>query len=93
MGIENFQSRPRDMKHCVFVRKVLKKNWPELHSVRLGKRPDLNHMTIAWWCAEQPGRFYRSDGCEVYFFDNLVTAVHFKMRWSGPQSKIDSTEN
>ncbi|RYD45275.1 MAG: hypothetical protein EOP83_30945 [Verrucomicrobiaceae bacterium] len=81
-----FEKRPPDMDHKTFMRFEIRKRWPEVHRVRLGN-PRLPHRTsIPDWCSENTSAWYRSDGCEVYFFPDKDMAFHFKVKWAGNES-------
>jgi hypothetical protein len=56
--------------------------WKKFFRIRLGRRLESAEIIeMRQWCGEQPCKFYHSDGGEVWYFDDLNTAIYFKLRW------------
>lgn len=82
MAFANMERLPEGVRHRDFLLHDLRRRWPKLFRVVVGKERG-SDPEITRWCAEQPGRWYASPGREVYYFDNEKTALFFKMRWTG----------
>lgn len=68
-----------------FVKFILKKEWTDVHRVQISER---TRRTIGDafddWCNENvAGRWSKSDGNEVFYFESLEDALHFRLRWTG----------
>lgn len=75
--------RPTDMKHRDFML-MQKSEWTEFHRVKLGswKSDYIKTKEIEWWCNENcKGRWFHSDGYEVYYFEDNNSAIYFKLKW------------
>jgi hypothetical protein len=75
--------RPHDMAHKDFML-MQKHEWPEFHRIVIGRWTYNYHKQkeIEWWCNENAcGRWFHSEGHEVYYFESRNAAIHFKLRW------------
>lgn len=75
--------RPADMSHKDFML-MQKAEWSDFYRIRIGRWKNDYHKTkeIEWWCNEQvKGRWFHSEGYEVYYFEDENSAIHFKLRW------------
>jgi hypothetical protein len=75
--------RPADLSHKDFML-MQKHEWKEFHRIILGlwKYDYRKQKEIEWWCNENvKGRWFHSERCEVYYFEDRNTAIHFKLRW------------
>ena len=76
--------RTRYPKQRDFVRFVLRRDWSDIHRVKMGDNKSLESKSIALWCGENISqRWSRSDGNEVYYFESLADATYFRLRWTG----------
>ena len=73
--------RPNNIGHKKFMLSLKKEVWPSFHRIVIGIE-NKNAYAIAKWCKENvTGRWYTSDGNEVYYFEDSHSAIHFKLRW------------
>jgi hypothetical protein len=82
--------RPSDMSHKDFMF-MQKSEWSDFHRIVLGRWGNTYFMTkeIEWWCNEMiKGRWFHSEANEVYYFEDLNSAIHFKLRWFSEIAKV-----
>lgn len=84
--------RPADSTHKDFML-MQKAEWNEFHRVIIGrwKGDYRKQKEIEWWCNQSiHGRWFHSEGREVYYFEEFNSAILFKLRW---YSELISNEN
>lgn len=87
-NIGTLLKRPADTKHKDFML-MQKSEWTEFHRVKLGACKWLwkwetytKTKEIEQWCNENcKGRWFHSDGYEVYYFEDRNSAIYFKLKW------------
>lgn len=73
-----------DISHKDFMF-AQKAEWKEFHRIPMNEyiaRQYKKQKEIEWWCNEHlTGRWFHSDGFEMYYFDNEDSAVMFKLKY------------
>lgn len=75
--------RPADMSHKDFMF-MQKAEWDSFTRIVIGRWKYDYHTTkeIEWWCNENMyGRWFHSEGHEVYYFEHENSALYFKLKW------------
>jgi len=82
--------RPSKIGHKKFMLSLKKEVWPSFYRVVIGPN-NLNGSAIKKWCQENvESRWYVSDGQEVYYFEDMNSAIHFKLRWHDAATKQEN---